>query len=162
MYVSDDWPRDGEDLVEKVISINYDPVRKPMIALTGYNDILRWQIATVGMKEGDLITTTWKIPKIPVKPIVGNSYPLGALPTGTQVCLVQKFHDVVAKVCQDLYFYNENTSGTLIRKVSLIIFNPIVFTIKIRFWKVQKKTYCICILTPSITITIYCNLLPSI
>ena len=45
------------------------------------------------MKEGDLITTTWKIPKIPVKPIEGNSYPLGALPTGTQVCLVQKYHD---------------------------------------------------------------------
>jgi len=111
------WSRDGEDLVEKVISINYDPVRKPMIALTGYNDILRWQIATVGMKEGDLITTTWKIPKIPVKPIVGNSYPLGALPAGTQVCLVQKYHDVVAKERQDLYFYNENTSGTLIRKV---------------------------------------------
>ena len=128
------WSRDGEDLVEKVISINYDPVRKPMIALTGYNDILRWQIATVGMKEGDLITTTWKIPKIPVKPIVGNSYPLGALPAGTQVCLVQKYHDVVAKERQDLYFYNENTSGTLIRKVGLIIcITYLVFNIKIIF-----------------------------
>ena len=47
-YFSDDWPRDGEDLVEKVISINYDPTRKPMIALTGYKDKLRWQIATEG------------------------------------------------------------------------------------------------------------------
>ena len=31
----ENWSRDGEDLVEKVISINYDPNRKPMIALTG-------------------------------------------------------------------------------------------------------------------------------
>ena len=44
----EDWPRDGEDLVEKVVSINYDPNRKPMIALTGYDDKLRWQIATSG------------------------------------------------------------------------------------------------------------------
>ena len=44
----ENWSRDGEDLVEKVVSINYDPNRKPMIALTGYNDHLRWQIATSG------------------------------------------------------------------------------------------------------------------
>ena len=85
--------------------------------LTGYNDTLRWQIATSGLKEGDLITTTWKIPKIPVKPVIGNSYPLGALPTGTQVCLLQKYHDTVVKSEKDLYFYNENSSGTLLKKV---------------------------------------------
>jgi len=118
----DDWPRDGEDLVEKVISINYDPTRKPMIALTGYKDKLRWQIATEGMKEGDLITTTWKIPKIPVKPIEGNSYPLGALPTGTQVCLVQKYHDkrpdeTKAIIKPEMYFYNESTYGLIKNKV---------------------------------------------
>jgi len=113
----EDWPRDGEDLVEKVVSINYDPNRKPMIALTGYDDKLRWQIATSGMKEGDLITTTWRIPKIPVKPIEGNSYPLGALPSGTRVCLLQKYHDSVAKSEKDLYYYNENTSGTLLKKL---------------------------------------------
>ena len=69
------------------------------------------------MKEGDLITTTWRIPKIPVKPIEGNSYPLGALPSGTRVCLLQKYHDSVAKSEKDLYYYNENTSGTLLKKV---------------------------------------------
>ena len=62
MRLPEDWPRDGPDLVEQVISINYDPMRKPMIALTGYDDKLRWQIATSEMKEGDLITTSWKIP----------------------------------------------------------------------------------------------------
>ena len=69
------------------------------------------------MKEGDLITTSWRIPKIPVKPIEGNSYPLGALPAGTRVCLLQKYHDSVVKSEQDLYYYNENTSGTLMKKV---------------------------------------------
>ena len=135
MRLPNDWPRDGPDLVEKVISINYDPMRKPYIALTGYGDRLRWQIATSDMKEGDLLTTTWKIPKIPVKPIAGNSYPLGeclrrfdlllafqmayfsifipgALPTSTKVCLVQKY-----PFGQDVMFYNERSFGTIVKKV---------------------------------------------
>ena len=41
------------------------------------------------MKVGDLIHTSGHIPKIPVKPVAGNSYPLGALPVGTEICLVQ-------------------------------------------------------------------------
>jgi ribosomal protein L2 len=36
--------------VEKVINICYDPNRKPMIALTAYDDKARWQIATENMK----------------------------------------------------------------------------------------------------------------
>lgn len=63
--------------------------RKAMIALTGYDNKLRWQIATSSMKAGDLIRTTGKIPSNPVKPVEGDSYPLGALPLGTQICLVQ-------------------------------------------------------------------------
>lgn len=119
-----DWPRDGPDLVEKVISIHYDPMRKPMIALTGYNDKLRWQIATAGMQEGDLITTTTRIPTIPVKPVPGNSYPLGALPTGTQVCLVQKYpHKPVSlmpvhPLQPDVLYFQENAFATIQRKVN--------------------------------------------
>ena len=88
-----------------------------MIALTGYADKLRWQIATAGMKNGDLITTTWKIPSIPVKPVVGNSYPVGSLPQGTQICLLQKYANKVSTDAGDLTFYNENTYGTIVRKV---------------------------------------------
>ena len=77
------------------------------------------------MKEGDLITATWKIPKIPVKPIEGNSYPLGALPTGTQVCLVQKYHDkrpdeTKTIIKPEMYFYNESTYGLIKNKVNFI------------------------------------------
>ena len=39
-----DWPRDGSVLEERVIQVGYDPMRKAMIALTGYGDKLRWQI----------------------------------------------------------------------------------------------------------------------
>jgi len=42
---------------------------------------------------GDLIRTSWKIPTMPVKPIEGDSYPLGALPVGTTICLVQWYPD---------------------------------------------------------------------
>lgn len=42
-------------------------------------------------QEGDIIRTSGIIPKIPVRPVEGDSYPLGALPTGTQICLVQWF-----------------------------------------------------------------------
>jgi len=134
----DDWPRSGEPLVEKVLSINYDPVRKPMIALTGYDDKLRWQIATVGMKEGDLITTSFEIPEIPIKPENGNSYPLGALPIGTTICLLQKFPD--AKSNDDIFFKNANECGTIVRKIGdrVIIENDRRFQ-----YSLDKKCQCV-------------------
>jgi len=90
------WPvgRDPEqDLVERVIDIRYDPMRKPMIALTAYGSNMRWQVATDKMQAGDLITTTVKIPANPVKPVEGNAYPLGALPVGSDICQVQWYPD---------------------------------------------------------------------
>jgi len=90
------WPvgRDPEDdLVERVIDIRYDPMRKPMIALTAYGSHMRWQIATDKMSVGDLITTTVKIPANPVRPVEGNGYPLGALPVGADICQVQWYPD---------------------------------------------------------------------
>jgi hypothetical protein len=44
-----DWPKDVE-LVERVVAIKYDPLRTSYLALTGYDDKLRWQIATENMK----------------------------------------------------------------------------------------------------------------
>jgi len=43
------------------------------------------------MKPGDLIVTNGRIPQTPVKPVEGNGYPLGALPMGTTVCMVQSY-----------------------------------------------------------------------
>jgi len=91
LRVPRDWPQDGSVLEERVIQVSYDPMRKAMIAMTGYQDKLRWQIATDKMKEGDIIRTFTTIPKNPIRPIEGDSHPLGALPTGTTVCLVEKW-----------------------------------------------------------------------
>jgi hypothetical protein len=45
-----DWDRDGPDLIERVISVNYDPCRKSMLALCAHGNSMRWLIATEGMK----------------------------------------------------------------------------------------------------------------
>jgi len=110
------WPQhldpDGPDHLERVIFVRYDPMRKAMIALTGSGAHLRWQVATSNMKAGDLITTTCKIPANPVKPVAGNGYPLGALPVGTDVCLIQWLPDG-----DEVRVFNAEESAKLVRKV---------------------------------------------
>ena len=64
-------------------------MRKAMITMTGWQDKLRWQVATDKMKEGDIIRTYTTIPENPIRPVEGDSHPLGALPLGTTVCQVQ-------------------------------------------------------------------------
>ena len=59
-----------------------------MITMTGYDDRLRWQVATDKIKEGDIIRTHTAIPVNPIRPVEGDSHPLGALPAGTTVCQV--------------------------------------------------------------------------
>lgn len=86
-----DFPRDGSVLEERVLSVNYDPMRDAMICMTGQGDSLRWQVATSKMKQGDLIRTYTDIPTNPIRPTVGDSHPLGALPLGTTVCLVESW-----------------------------------------------------------------------
>ncbi len=50
---------------------------------------------------------------MPVKPIEGDSYPLGALPVGTTICLVQWYPDTdVVKVGNpELTAYNNSNVG---------------------------------------------------
>lgn len=84
-----DWPRDGSILEERVMLIKYDPLRKAKICMTGYSDKLRWQVATDKIEEGDIIRTHTDIPKMPIRPVEGDSHPLGALPMGTTICLVE-------------------------------------------------------------------------
>jgi len=84
-----DWDVNGPDLFERVIKICYDPMRASKLALTGYGEKMRWQIATSSMEVGDLIKTSAKIPVNPIRPKEGDSHPLGALPIGTEICFVQ-------------------------------------------------------------------------
>jgi len=86
-----DFPRDGSVLEERVIQISYDPMRDAMITMTGWEDRLRWQVATDKIKEGDIIRTFTAIPENPIRPVEGDSHPLGALPLGSTVCQVEKW-----------------------------------------------------------------------
>ena len=43
------------------------------------------------MKEGDLVRTHTAIPVNPIRPVEGDSHPLGALPLGTTVCMVSRY-----------------------------------------------------------------------
>lgn len=45
-----DWDPEGPDYVERVIDLQYDPIRDPVLALTGHGPHVRWQTATANMK----------------------------------------------------------------------------------------------------------------
>lgn len=111
-----DWfrtgPTDGTFLEERVIRILYDPNRSARIALVGTGDKLRYILASVNMKSGDLIKTSSYIPRIPVRPKEGDAYPLGALPSGTQVHCVEIIPGDGARMIKAA-----GTTGTITRKI---------------------------------------------
>jgi len=134
------WPQhmdpEGPDLVERVLYVRYDPMRKPMIALTGCGVHLRWQIATEGMQAGDLITTTRKIPTNPIKPVSGNGYPLGALPVGTDVCMVQSLPDG-----DEVKIINAEESVKITRKVG----DRVIIQRQDNKWQYSYDQRCMCV-----------------
>ena len=132
----DDWPRD-KDYVERVLEICYDPMRSSKLALTCHQDKLRWQLALTEMKEGDLITTTGLIPDIPLKPQVGNSYPVGALPIGTQICLLQCFP---GSDFPDIFFWKNQAVGHVLRRVGERV---IIEDKKKNQFSVDRKCQCV-------------------
>jgi len=107
-----DWPRDGTVLKERVINVCYDPIRHAKICLTGYDEFMRWQIATANMKPGDIISSYTDIPDIPIRPELGDSHPLGALPLGTMVCLVESWPGEGTNLMR-----NAEDSAKIMRKV---------------------------------------------
>lgn len=132
----DDWPRD-KDYVERVLEICYDPMRSSKLALTCHQDKLRWQLALTEMQEGDLITTTGLIPDIPLKPQVGNSYPVGALPIGTQICLLQCFP---GSDFPDIWFTKNHAVGQVLRRVGDRV---IIEDKKKKQFSVDQKCQCV-------------------
>jgi len=76
---------------EKVIEVQYDPNRSPFIALVGSGTHLRYVIATTTMNMGDIIRSSSHIPEIPGPGKPGDSFSLGALANGTEVCCVERF-----------------------------------------------------------------------
>jgi large subunit ribosomal protein L2 len=81
LYRIIDWKRDKAGIPAKVVGIEYDPNRTPRIALLQYADgEKRYILAPNGLAAG---ATLLSGPTAEVR--VGNSLPLGSLPTGTQV-----------------------------------------------------------------------------
>lgn len=93
-----DWVRyhetDAATKVERVERILYDPNRSARIALVAEGETKRYVIATQNMKAGDLINSTQLMTRSPVRPIEGNSHPLGSLPLGTLINCVEQFPGV--------------------------------------------------------------------
>lgn len=105
-------PKEGPPLVEKVMSIQYDPCRTAKIAAVASGERMRFIIATSTMKPGDLISTSGHIPRIAIRPKEGDAHPLGALPIGTEVCCVEKYPGEGGILAT-----NAGSRVTLIRKV---------------------------------------------
>ncbi len=81
LYRIIDWRRDKAGVPAKVVSIEYDPNRTARIALLQYADgEKRYILAPNGLAAG---ATLMSGPGAEVR--VGNSLPLGSMPTGTQV-----------------------------------------------------------------------------
>lgn len=78
-------PADGSTLEERVMLVRYDPCRTAHIALVATGDHKRWIIATHNVKAGDIIRTSAVIPRLPVNPVNGDAYPIGALPISTVI-----------------------------------------------------------------------------
>lgn len=80
-----DWKRDKDNIVGKVVSIEYDPNRSAQIALLQYSDgEKRYILAPVGLSIGTQVTSG---PNSDIRP--GNSLQIGSIPVGTVVHSVE-------------------------------------------------------------------------
>ncbi|VEL09930.1 unnamed protein product [Protopolystoma xenopodis] len=105
----------GNVLEEIVLRIHQNWWRTHFIALVANGVYKRWIIATVNMKVGDIVRSHIDIPHIPVVPIEGDAYPIGALPAGTTICQIEAQPGQGA-----LYCTAAGTSGLLVRRGSRI------------------------------------------
>lgn len=68
-----------------------DGNRTAHVALVASGDEMKYILATINMKPGDVLKTSKFIPRIPVRANEGDAFPLGALPSGTQVHCIEMF-----------------------------------------------------------------------
>lgn len=90
---------DGSIREETVLQIKYDPLHSPRLALVADQERMRWIHATHNINVGDVIRTHSEIPRNPVKPVNGDAYPIGSLPTGTKIHSIEINPGEGAKFC---------------------------------------------------------------
>ncbi|KER24140.1 hypothetical protein T265_08128 [Opisthorchis viverrini] len=101
----------GKVVDEIVLKITRNWWRTPFLALVASGEVKRWIVATTSMKPGDIIRSHVDIPLIPVSPREGDAYPVGALPVGTSVCLVELYPGEGAIRCRAA-----GTSASVVRR----------------------------------------------
>lgn len=89
-----------EPFVQKVQLVRYCPIRSARIALAGSGNEYRWILAHQGMTAGDLVTTYSDVPRIPVRPQIGDSHPVGALPLGTMIFNISPYPGTNGRYCR--------------------------------------------------------------
>lgn len=90
---------DGSVKEERVLMIKYDPLHTPKLALVADDERTRWITASHGVKPGDIIRTFSGIPRNPVQAKEGDAHPIGALPVGASVHLIETVPGAGAKLC---------------------------------------------------------------
>lgn len=101
----------GKPYEELVLQIKKNWWRHPLIALVASGTIKRWIVATTSMRPGDVVCSHVNIPVIPVIPKEGDAYPIGALPVGTTICLIELRPGEGALYCR-----SAGTSASIIRR----------------------------------------------
>lgn len=90
---------DGSVKEERVLMLKYDPLHTPKLALVADHERMRWIFASEGVQVGDIIRTYSEIPRNPVRAKLGDAHPIGALPVGTYIHLVETEPGKGAKFC---------------------------------------------------------------
>ncbi|XP_025199438.1 39S ribosomal protein L2, mitochondrial [Melanaphis sacchari] len=98
--------------IDRVLEIIECGCRTAKVALVGCGTNLKYIIATVNMKPGDMLVTSGYIPRIPVNPNEGDAYPLGALSKGTKVHCIEKMPGEGA-----YYVMTAGSTATILRQV---------------------------------------------
>ncbi|CAL8093466.1 unnamed protein product [Calicophoron daubneyi] len=97
-----------EELVLRIIKNWW---RHPLIALVASGEIKRWIVATSNIRVGDVVRSHVSIPLIPVNPTAGDAYPIGALPVGASICLIELRPGEGAIYCR-----SAGASATIVRR----------------------------------------------
>ena len=102
-----DFARKKDDVKATVVGIEYDPNRSSNIALLQYEDgEKRYIIAPIGLADGMTVISSAE----KVEPTVGNSMPLGKIPTGLNVHCVEMVAGKGAQMCRSAGTYARLTN----------------------------------------------------
>lgn len=102
-----DFSRKKDDMKATVVGIEYDPNRSANIALLQYEDgQKRYIIAPIGLTDGMTVVSSSE----KAEPQVGNSMPLGKIPTGLNVHCIEMVPGKGAQFCRSAGTYARLTN----------------------------------------------------